>query len=198
MASAKVDIANLSLLHIGADKITALTDSNTRAVVCNEFIDQSREEVLVMTRHGWNCAKKRVTIAGDNAEPPFDFDYKYRIPSDCKRVLFPSDEDGSPLTTPWERIGDYVYSDDDECHLVYIYDLDNVSKMSPLLVRAWSLQLAISISTRIKQSTRLKNDLRRDMATTILLAEGTEASEKYVKNPDDVRRTSKEVWVDVT
>jgi len=191
------DIANLALYRIGADKITALTDDNERARACNEFYTHARDEVLVMTKKGWNCAKRRVQLTAEGTEPTFDYDYQYRLPEDCLRVLHPSDEGGSNVRVDWERRGDYLLLNDDECYLVYIYQLTDVTKMSPLLVKAISLQLASCICTRIKQSSSLKQDVDKDLLVTIMLAEGIEASEKYAASPNSPRKTNKVIWIDV-
>jgi len=194
-----VDICNLALYELGQDKITAAqltTPDDNRSRACDEFYAQSRDEVLVMTRPGWNCAKARVELFIDNSEPVFDYDYKARLPDDCLRVLYPSDTNGQPVRVDWERRGNYLLINDDECYLVYIRQLTDVKEMSPLLIRAISLQLASHIAVRLKSSITLKNDIRKDLAVTIVLAEGTEASERFACSPDSVRRTLKKMWVD--
>lgn len=191
-----VGIANKALIKLGQDKIDALTDTNNRAVAANEFYDQARQEVLIMTRPGWNCAKKRARLAYDNSQPVFDYDYKYRIPKDCLRVLYPTDSLGNPTRGSWERRGEYILSNQSNCYLFYIQDLEDVKEMSPLLISAIVLQLATHICYRIKQSITLKNSIEKDLATILLLAEGAEASEKHAGDPSMVRKTGKVMWVD--
>lgn len=192
----EVGIANLALYELGSDSIDALSDDNNRARVCNQFYDQSRDEVLVMTRAGWNCAKRRTILAPDNSTPSFDYDNKFRLPSDCLRVLHPTDENNRPIRVEWERRGQYVLMNDDECFLKYIYQLEDVSEMSPLLIKSISLQLATHIAVRLKRSAELKNSIQKDLATTILMAEGTEASEQFALDVMEPRKTKKNLWVD--
>jgi len=196
MATESVDIANKALLELGSDTIDALTDDNNRARVCNEFYEQSRNEVLVLTRSGWNCAKKRIELSVDNSVPVFDYANKFRLPDDCLRVLYPSDTNGHPVRIDWERRGDYLLINDSSCFLVYIQELEDVKKMSPLLITAISLQLAVHISIRLKQSSTLRDSIKKDLMVAINLAEGTEASERFAQSPDSVRSTGKKLWVD--
>jgi len=200
MAENATDVCNLALYEIGSDKITTTqftTPDNNQSRACEEFYAQSSDEVLVMTRPGWNCAKKRLELAVDNSEPLFDYNCKFRLPDDCLRVLYPSDTNGQPVRVDWERRGNYLLINDNECYLVYIKQLTDVKEMTPLLIRAIAFQLAVHICVRLKQSTTLKNNLQKDLGVTIILAEGTEASERFAADPSSVRRTNKVIWADV-
>lgn len=190
MATTALNIANKALLIIGADTITALTDSNTPAKACNELYEDIRDEVLIATRHGWNCAKKRVELTVEGVDPRFDYDYRYTKPPDCLRVLFLSDTNGKKTTAKWEVLGKHIYSDEPAISVVYIYQLTDVAKMTPLLVLCIALQLAVSISYRIKQSSELEAKLEKKFAAALFLAEGMEASERY--SPPASKK-----WVDV-
>lgn len=191
-----VDICNLALLRLGQDKITALTGTDNRSVACNEFYDQSRQEVLVMSRPGWNCAKKRAILSADSSEPHFDYDAKFRIPTDCLRVLYISDSNGNPIRVSWERREDYILLNDTDCYIVYIFNLENVDKMTPLLKRAIALKLAEYLCMRLKQSSKLLNEIKEELALTILLAEGVEASQKFSRDSASHRKSNKVLWVD--
>jgi len=199
MATTATDICNLALYIVGSDKITTTqytTPDNEQSRVCKECYEQARDEVLTMTRFGWNCAKKRIEIAPDNSGPVFDYNYKFRIPEDCLRVLYPSDTNGQPVRVDWERRGDYILLNNNECYLVYIYQLTDVKEMTTMLVKAISFQLAKYICRRLKQSSSLKADIENDLGVAIFLAEGIEASEKFAQSPDSPRRTNKILWVD--
>lgn len=58
--STDVNICNIALTMVGDEPITALTDVNKRARVCNAQLDNTRKEVL--RNHSWRSAKKRVTL----------------------------------------------------------------------------------------------------------------------------------------
>jgi len=200
MAETPTDICNLALYRLGADKITTAqydTPDNEASRVCKELYEQTRDVVLTMTRFGWNKAKKRIQIAADNSEPVFDYAYKFRLPDDCLRVLYPSNANGQPVRVDWERRGDYLLSNDNECYLVYIFQLTDEKKMTPLLVKAISLQLASGTCVRLKQSSTLKKEIDGELALTIMLAEGIEASEHFAASPNSLRRTNKVIWIDV-
>lgn len=190
MASSSLNIANKALLLIGADTITAITDDNTRGNACEELYEDIRDEVLVATRYGWNCAKKRVELTVEGVDPRFDYDYRYTKPSDCLRVLFLSDTNGKKTTARWEVLGKHIYSKESVISVVYICQLTDVAKFTPFLVLCIALQLAINISYRIKQSPELEAKLEKKFAAALFLAEGMEASERY--SPPASKK-----WVDV-
>jgi len=180
MASSALDICNLALYRIGSDAIDVLTDSNERARVCNECYTHVRDKILVLTKHGWNCAKKMSELTAEGLEPRFDYGYVYHLPEDCLKVLYLSDGSGSKLEDRWEVIGQKLYTNEtDEPYLVYISQLTDVEKMSPLLVECIVLQLAVDISYRLKQSGTQRKELKGDLAIALILAEGTEATEQY-------------------
>lgn len=192
----EVAICNMALYELGSDSISSLTDDNERARLCNHFYEQTRDEVLVMTRSGWNCAKKRINLSSYNTVPSFDYDYKFRLPDDCLRVLYPSDENGNSIRVDWERRGNYILINEDECHLVYIRQITDVEDMSPLLKQCISLQLASKIAIRLKKSADIANSITQKLGMALLMADGTEASERFAEDVMAPRRTGKKLWVD--
>ena len=61
MAVTDVSIVNMALLKLGADTITALTDTTSKeAVTANALWEQVRDYVL--TAHEWKCAIKRADL----------------------------------------------------------------------------------------------------------------------------------------
>ena len=107
-----------------------------------------------------------------------------------------TDTNGNPWRGDWARRGNYILMNDEDCYLFYIYDLDDVKEMSPLLIQAISLQLAWHIIPKLKQSKVRRDTIKMDLAQTLLLAEGTEGSQKAAQDPAKVRQTLKKMWVD--
>jgi hypothetical protein len=72
MAVTDVSIVNMALLELGADTITALSDTDKQAVVANALWEQARDYVL--TSHEWKCAIKRadLTLTEWDATTTFD------------------------------------------------------------------------------------------------------------------------------
>lgn len=61
MAVTDVSIVNMALIELGADTISALTDSTKEASVASALWAQARDYVL--TAHEWKCAVKRASLA---------------------------------------------------------------------------------------------------------------------------------------
>jgi len=64
---ASVDICNSALIKIGVSPITALTDNNKAARLCNLIYDKLRRKLLIS--HYWNFARGRARLTQDT----FDF-----------------------------------------------------------------------------------------------------------------------------
>ena len=89
MAS-EIEICNRALIELGEKTILTLLDDNKRARICNVLYAPTRD--LVLRKHPWNFAIKRVELAQNTADPIYDYSYSYQLPTDCLRVLIPSRE----------------------------------------------------------------------------------------------------------
>lgn len=86
MAASLEAIANFALSHLGVAKtITALaTDATPESIACNQFMDQVIDEVL--RDFGWPFATAYATLLLVEEDPTVEWDYSYRLPSDCRFV----------------------------------------------------------------------------------------------------------------
>ncbi len=80
-----VDICNSALNLLGASTISALTDDNKNARLCNQRYEPVRNRVF--RSHAWNCLHKRIQLAQNSTAPVVEYSYAYALPSDCLRVL---------------------------------------------------------------------------------------------------------------
>ncbi len=150
MAITEVSIANSALIKIGADRITALSDNNKRAILCNEQFAKLRDEVL--QGHLWNFAMARVEIAADATAPAFEYEKRFLLPSDVLRVFFayPMEEE-----IEWKREGQYLLSNEPTMRIVYVKQTTDTSLFSPIFAECLSLRLAQELAYPIVQSTQL-------------------------------------------
>lgn len=93
-----VEIANMALLRVGAEPLTALSDDTARARACNAAWPFVRRQVL--RSHPWNCVVTRRNLAAaysfqavNSNRPVWEFAYSYRLPSNYLRML---EVDGDP------------------------------------------------------------------------------------------------------
>lgn len=88
----QVSIINAALYHLGADRITALTDNSQNRRVMVERWDMARDATL--RAHPWNFAVTRTTLAALAATPAFGWSTQYSLPTSpyCLRVLTINDD----------------------------------------------------------------------------------------------------------
>lgn len=118
-----VGICNQALAHVAVDKgIASLAEASTNAVVCARFYDTTRDEVL--REFNWPFARRYValTLVGgtDTVPVTMDFQYSYRMPSDCllpRRILTgnrmeTADGDNRiPFAVGGDSTGGLIYTD---------------------------------------------------------------------------------------
>ena len=169
-----VSICNAALAELGEDPIISLADNTRRAVLCNLRYSPIRRAVL--RAHPWRCARKRVQLAALSTAPLFDYSYAYQKPADYIRAYdLPADD-----LPRWEVEGDTLVSDiTPPLDLLYIYDLQDVSRMDALLVDAIGLALAVALAMPLTQSVDKKASAKQDYEDRLAEAKtisGQEAS----------------------
>lgn len=169
MAS-KVDIANIALSNLGEQPISSLTEANQRARACSGRYDDVRD--LVLRSHLWNCALERVQLASDVAAPAWGFDYKYRIPSDCLRVISIKDQEYA-----WKIEGSYIVSNDNTMYILYVRKEDNPEVYDALLVQAMGCRLAAECAQDITGKIELKDSMMAKYIAVLSEARSADASE---------------------
>lgn len=155
--SSSTSICNSALIKIGAERITALTDNNKRAILCNEQYDKIRRRVI--SAHPWNFATRRVQLAKLASTPVFEYDNEYQIPSDCLRIFRVRDQD----IIDYRIEGRKVLSDSDEIYIEYASDITDVSQMPWYFQEYLSYEIAYDLCYAIVQSSSFRQTIREDM-----------------------------------
>jgi hypothetical protein len=75
-----VQIANLALRRLGADRIASLTEDSENARAVNDVHETVRDAVLRL--HPWNCALTRASLAADAVAPAWGYAASYTLPAD--------------------------------------------------------------------------------------------------------------------
>ena len=76
----QVDLANESLLLLGANTITSFNDDDSNAVLINRFYASERDALL--RSHRWNFAIGTANLASLDAKPIIDWEFKFTLPTD--------------------------------------------------------------------------------------------------------------------
>lgn len=180
MSRSITEICNVGLGMVGAKRITALTDDSDNARLCATFYPTAVDEVLCM--YDWACAKHTKVITADSDYDSDDYDYKlgykYALPSNpyCLKVRKVNDN-----LYDWKKEGRAIYTDQDECEMVYTKRITDVNEFDPLLVEAISTQIAIRLTFPLQQENRLRLELIEYLEKVVLeRAKTADAAEGYV------------------
>ncbi len=151
MATSKVQIANLALIHVGSGTITSLTQDTPEARAVNAVYDLMRDAVL--TDHPWNFAVKRVIPTLDATAPIYGFLYRFDLPTDYLRLVEILDE------PPYKISGQFIECDSSAIKIKYIAENDTPGEYDSLFVAALALRIAAVIAERLTQSSKLGKEL---------------------------------------
>lgn len=171
MAVSDVALANLALQKLGAARITSLTEDSRNARSINACFAMIRDREL--RAHRWHFAKKQAVLSPDTAEPEFDFDYQFTMPTDCLRVLKPRDR-----RVDWYLAGRKIMTNEsDTLNLDYIARITNPTMFDPLFDDAFACKLAWHCCEEITQSNQKKADAMVEYRYSIAEARRTNAIE---------------------
>lgn len=172
MTTTAVSICNSALIKVGADRISALSDTTPRAILCNEQFAKIRNAVLAA--HPWNFAITRVALASvaDYDDPLDQWAYQFTLPSDCLRVLNCQDSDIEFVIE-----NGYLLSDESSISIRYIKEETDYSKYQALALDALSTRLAVELAYAIVQSRELGDSLMVQYRSHISEARGIDGQE---------------------
>ena len=149
-------IANLSLSHLKVDPVLSISppdSDNPNAAIMAKWYDQARRHTL--EDHPWNFAMTRVTIASDADSPAFEYDTRYQLPSNFIRLGRLGLDWDNP-ERDYEIEGDWILCDiETPLNLVYVWDIEQVSKFSPKFITTLSYRLAADAGYEITGNSAL-------------------------------------------
>lgn len=169
MAS-EVGICNSALIKLGVERISALTEPNKRAILCNEQYPKIRDSVLYS--HPWNFAIKRVTLALTATTPEFGFSSEFQLPSDNLRVL---NLDSSSIK--WAVEGDKLLADAAAVKARIIWRNTDVSTYTPKCNEALALRLAAELAFPLTQSNNFAKQILDQYEKFLMDARSFDAQE---------------------
>lgn len=162
MAS-ETDICNLALMDIGvSDGIANLaTEESKAARVCRRLYEATRDHAL--QEFPWSFATRRVALALLTTDPPTNWAYAYRFPSDCIQpqglVVSGTRTPRATQKIPFEVAGDssgrVIYTDLVDAELLYTARIEDTTLFEPMFVTA----LAALLASRIAMPMSVKPEL---------------------------------------
>lgn len=173
-----VQIANLALRRLGADRIASLTEDSEGARAVNDVYETVRDQVLRL--HPWNCATTLKAVSADATAPAFGYDNAYTLPTDpyCLRVLRLYSGDYPDLTIEYKVNGRKIHTDSDApLNLLYIARLTDPEQFDATLTVAIAAHIAAEIAFRLTNSRTAEEKMEKWAAATLADARHVDATE---------------------
>jgi len=139
-----ISICNSALIKLGANTITALTETSKEARLCNAQYEVVRDRLL--QSHPWNFAIKRIALNKLSEAPAFGWEAQYQLPTDYLRVLTVYPE------LDFEVEGDRVLSNSGDVSIRYMYSATDPSKYPPRFSESLAYELAKELCYALIQS----------------------------------------------
>lgn len=172
MATSSTEICNLALSLIGDSRIDSINGTDDRSQVCKLWYTKKRRELLSTPETDWIFARARAELtAGDT--PDFGWSYSYAKPADYLRLRRHTGDEiyytnasilyttGDAASYPFTIEGDYILTNKDECYILYIKDITDVSKFPPLFEAALYTGIAAVLATRLAVNPKQQAELLR-------------------------------------
>lgn len=181
MTISVVSICNRALDMLGADPITALTDTSKSARLCNRNYEPVRDAVL--RAYPWNSAMARASLAASADTPEFDYAYQYEAPADFLR-MWRINEDDEGLVK-WRLEGRKILTDQPApLYIVYVKQITDPAEFDPLLADAISARLAAEIAYSLTGSASVKQEAENSYLRR--LAEARKVDAQEIGIPDEL------------
>jgi hypothetical protein len=148
----KVEIYNMALTHLGADRVQNTSGTDERTVLLNLFYSPLLDKALRMQE--WGFAIERQALAADTGDNYTPYTYKYQLPVDpyCVKPLCLLDTSYAEITRdqfPYTIEGRFLYSDVVSAILKYVGRPSAVSDQDSDFVMFFSAYLATMIAYRL-------------------------------------------------
>ena len=151
----KVDICNLALTHLRVGTtISSLEEGSQEAIVCNQFFEMSRRDVLRGYRWPFATVFRKLSLVEE--KPSDEWRYSYRYPVNCLKIIRiksytrnDSHQSRVSFKIVQDDSGLLIYTDKKSAEIEYIKDTDSIRLFPDDFILALSFRLAYYLATRI-------------------------------------------------
>jgi hypothetical protein len=183
-ATSDVAICNIALTRLGNDRVlTALSQANKEGRLCSVHYPVARDAVL--QAHPWNFAVRRVDLAVESVTPPFEYTYRYPLPSDCLKVIRTEDESAGfedDFRVESTASGLVLLSDNSAVAIEYLARVEDVALYSPLFVDVLAQRIAAELAPAFADSASMAQQLWQIYEAKLREARSVDAQEGTPRN----------------
>jgi hypothetical protein len=152
--TSSTDICNLALDLLSAGTVQDVENpSNATESLLARWYELSRKKLL--REHPWNFASKRAAIAASGTAPAFGYGKQFPVPNDFVRLLYVVGDDNQiipPENYQVENNAILLETDASSLRLVYIYDIEDVTRFDPMFVNVLAHEIALGIAYKVTES----------------------------------------------
>lgn len=191
MATSPTEISNLALSLIGDMRIKDIDGTSDREQVCKLWYAKKRRELLSHPDVDWTFARVRGQLTAE-ATPAFGWGYSYVKPAKYLRLRRHTSDvtyytnalyyKGDMPSYPYTIEGQSILTNKEECFVLYIEDVTDPTKFSPLFEAALYTSIAAVLATRLandpKQQIQLLEIYRSVALPDAMAADGSENYEE--------------------
>lgn len=170
MAS-NVEISNVALTLIGANRITSLTQDSETAREVNAIYSIVRDEVL--RAHTWNFATTRRTLAQLSTTPNYDYDYEYQLPAECLRVIHMRYQESYSFRVEGRKI----LSNNSTCQITYTKREEDPAQWDAMFIGAFAARLAAELSFNNAANATFHTKMMELYQRKLNIAKGADSQE---------------------
>jgi hypothetical protein len=182
MANSSIDICNLALTKVGAERISSFDDQTKGARTCKDHYEETRDALL--RSHPWNFAIKRASLVELSETIPWGFSNAFALPSDFLRIL------GTDTKNVDFKIENgKLYTNDTGSNVLYIFKNEVVATYDPNFVEALGLKLAAKICYLFTTSNTRERQLVEEFELIVSRARSFDAQEGF---PDSIEA---DTWI---
>ena len=171
MAASSVAIVNSTLIKIGSQPITSLSDTTDRAILANEQYDKCRRDLLYS--HPWNFAIARIELALNATAPINEWDGAYDLTTTVLRVL----QINNDSSIEWVVEGQQILCNETTCKIKYIKDITDTSVFSKAFEEVLALRIAYDLSFALTENATQTANLYKAYQDALRAARSFDAQE---------------------
>lgn len=182
MSSAKVDICNMAISHlgIGLEIANIASDSSAAAQACRRFYEPTRDEVLRAFAWPKQTVKEALQVVDEFDADENDWAFSYRYPADAiivRRLFIPgsgrreTESSRVPYELGRDSAGALIFTDLEDAYVEYTFKETVEGNFDPDFANAFTFLLAFKIAPRLTAGDQFKLGNRAYQFYQIAIAE---------------------------